>query len=92
MIRKMQIGALILLAISLLAAVDLGYDFFFALVPEINDGLTLRGVLAMYIFGDDGWSLARYLYAFTYSVIIATFIGVLNIIISIVAIKKKDAK
>ena len=31
--------------LAVLAAADLGYNFFASLVPEINDGISVRGVL-----------------------------------------------
>ena len=53
---------------DLLATADLGYNFFASLVPEINDGISVRGVLAPLLFSDhllgDFWSRERFLNAF----------------------------
>ena len=40
------------LVLAVLAAADLGYNFFASLVPEINDGISVRGVLAPLLFSD----------------------------------------
>ena len=44
--KKMQAVLLCALVLAVLAAADLGYNFFASLVPEINDGISVRGVLA----------------------------------------------
>ena len=58
----------VLLCALVLAAADLGYNFFASLVPEINDGISVRGVLAPLLFSDhllgDFWSRERFLNAF----------------------------
>lgn len=44
--KKLQAVLLCALVLAVLAAADLGYNFFASLVPEINDGISVRGVLA----------------------------------------------
>ena len=66
--KKLQAVLLCALVLAVLAAVDLGYNFFASLVPEINDGISVRGVLAPLLFSDhllgDFWSRERFLNAF----------------------------
>ena len=66
--KKLQAVLLCALVLAVLAAADLGYNFFASLVPEINDGISVRGVLAPLLFSDhllgDFWSRERFLNAF----------------------------
>lgn len=50
--KKLQAVLLCALVLAVLAAADLGYNFFASLVPEINDGISVRGVLAPLLFSD----------------------------------------
>ena len=50
--KKLQAVLLCALVLAVLAAADLGYNFFASLVPEINDGISVRGVLAPLLFRD----------------------------------------
>lgn len=40
--KKLQAVLLCALVLAVLAAADLGYNFFASLVPEINDGISVR--------------------------------------------------
>ena len=66
--KKLQAVLLCALVLAVLAAADLGYNFFASLVPEINDGISVRGVLAPLLFSDHllgaFWSRERFLNAF----------------------------
>ena len=66
--KKLQAVLLCALVLAVLAAADLGYNFFASPVPEINDGISVRGVLAPLLFSDrllgDFWSRERFLNAF----------------------------
>ena len=55
--KKLQAVLLCALVLAVLAAADLGYNFFASLVPEINDGISVRGVLAPLLFSDHLWAL-----------------------------------
>ena len=50
--KKLQAVLLCALVLAVLATADLGYNFFASLVPEINDGISVRGVLAPLLFSD----------------------------------------
>ena len=50
--KKLQAVLLCALVLAVLAAADLGYNFFASPVPEINDGISVRGVLAPLLFSD----------------------------------------
>ena len=62
--KKLQAVLLCALVLAVLAAADLGYNFFASLVPEINDGISVRGVLAPLLFSDHllgaFWSRERF--------------------------------
>ena len=70
--KKLQAVLLCALVLAVLAggeaAADLGYNFFASLVPELNDGISVRGVLAPLLFSDHllgaFWSRERFLNAF----------------------------
>ena len=66
--KKLQAVLLCALVLAVLDAAELGYNFFASLVPEINDGISVRGVLAPLLFSDhllgDFWSRERFLNAF----------------------------
>lgn len=81
LMRRIRVSGLILLAVSIWLCVDLGYNFFSALVPEINDGLTVRGVFGQLFFGSDGrrWSLENYFRGFMAAFAAAGMLGIGNI-------------
>jgi len=72
------------LAVAVFACVDLACNFLSSLVPEINDGLTVRGILAPLVYGLDGsyWSLAEFYEGFAVSLWLLCAAAVGNIILS----------
>lgn len=60
--KRILTVARIILAAAVFAFTDLSCNFFASLVPEINDGLTVRGILSPLIYGLDGtyWSRAAF--------------------------------
>lgn len=62
--KRLRIAAMILLGISIWITADLGYNYISSLPAELNDGITLRGLFAGLVFGDDGWSRSGFLRAF----------------------------
>ena len=64
--KKLRIAALILLLLSLFVSIDLGFQFFYNLVPELMDGYASHSVMqgVFHVFGDQGWTLARFYFAF----------------------------
>lgn len=53
------------LAVSVLILVDLGDNLLYSMIPELNDGLTIRGDFSLLLFGDDGWSREEYFHGFS---------------------------
>lgn len=82
--KKMKTISLIILALCLLATVDLGYNFFASLIPRLNDGIAIYGVLPRLIFGDSLWSIERFFNAFAIAMWITIVVAIENIIISII--------
>ena len=64
-----------LLFIGLWMTVDLGYNFFYSLIPEVNDGITICGFWAQLLLPDHGWSRLGYLKIFRNAAVMTTLIG-----------------
>lgn len=62
-LRRLQVGLLILFALSCILTVALGTDFFYSLVPEVGDGVTVHSLLSHLVYGDS-WSRQRFLEGF----------------------------
>lgn len=76
-----------LLFIGLWMTVDLGYNFFYSLIPEVNDGITLCGIWAPLLLPDYGWSRLKYLELFRGAVCLTAIAGV-ALIASFVPVKE----
>ncbi len=83
-IRRLRMTAMVLLAVSAVVAADLGYNYFSALVPELNDGLTIRGIFAGIVFGDDHWTLARFFRGFGTAMQFTAWLAAGNLILACV--------
>lgn len=81
--RRLEITGLVVMALSMWIWADLSYNYFSALVPQLNDGLTIRGVFAPLIFGADGirWTIENYFHGFAVSMFAMVFTGVANILL-----------
>ena len=53
------------LAVSVLMLADLGENLIYSMIPELNDGITIRGSFSLLFFGDEGWSRADYFRGFS---------------------------
>ena len=88
--KKIRIIILILFLIMGFVSIDFGFNFLWALVPEVNDGIgnfsILHGLFG--VFGDHSWSYSRYLSVFQGSVWI-TFV-LLSINVALAFWRKKD--
>lgn len=58
--KKIKAISLITLAITVFISIDLGMNFTFSLIPELQDGIGSHRILqALFgVFGDNGWSKA----------------------------------
>lgn len=77
---------MIVLIIAVFFSIDLGINFAYSLVPELNDGIVNRCIIN--IFGDDVWSQSAYLSAFQKSLWISFAVFVENIVHAIISEKK----
>lgn len=82
--KRIRVTALVILAICIWITTDLTINYFASLVPEINDGITIRGIWSQLFFGIDGyrWSVLNYYKGFETSLKVTGFIGILNIILA----------
>ena len=74
--KKLRLVLILLLLVGLWASVDLGYNFFYSLIPEVNDGITIRGFCAQLLLPDHGWSRVRYLELFRGAVSLTALDGI----------------
>ncbi|MCM1046394.1 MAG: hypothetical protein NC417_12875 [Candidatus Gastranaerophilales bacterium] len=74
------------LIIALFVSVDLGFNFFYSLIPDYYDGIGCHSVLhsVFKIFGDHGWTAAGFCSAFEKSVWVTFVMAVENIVLDIV--------
>lgn len=77
------------LAVSVLALVDLGDNLLYSMIPELNDGITIRGSFSRLLFGDDGWSRAEYFNGFSRVLKITGWLGTGNLLLLMVERRKK---
>ncbi len=80
---KLRVTALIALVIAVFVSVDLGLNFGFSLIPELQDGIDSHSVLQSLfeVFGDRGWSRARFFYAFQRSLWVTFAIFAVNVLL-----------
>ena len=83
---KIKIVFMVLFLVSLFVSIDLGFNFLWALVPDINDGITVRTFIN--IFGDRLWSYERFLKAFEISTWITFGLLIVNVVLPFAG--KKD--
>ena len=84
--KKIKIVFMVLFMISLFVSIDLGFNFLWALIPDINDGITVRTFINF--FGDRLWSYERFLKAFEISTWITSGLLIVNVVLSFE--RKKD--
>lgn len=90
MMKRMRISLMLILAVSVLITVDLAYNYFFSLMPEMNDGITLRGWFTSGIFGDDGWSRAAFFEAFINSLRVTGLLTAGNLVLACLEKRKEQ--
>ena len=79
LMRKTQIVSLIVLVLAIFVSIDLGLNFAYCLIPELQDG----------IFGNSGWTKVDFFYAFEKSIWFSFFMIIENIIVWILKEIKK---
>jgi len=78
-VKNARIILFVLLIIGLWASIDLGYNFLYSLIPEVNDGITICGFWAQLLLPDHGWSRVKYLELFRGAVCLTSLIGIMLI-------------
>lgn len=77
--KLIRILLMISLAVSVLALVDLTDNLLYSMIPELNDGLTIRGSFSRLFFGDDGWSREEYFQGFSRTLRITGWLAAANL-------------
>jgi len=91
-LRKIKFILLILLLVGIWTSIDLGCNFFYSLIPEINDGITICGFWAPLLLPDHGWSRVLYLELFRNALCFTALIGSTVIGIDIYVLISKQKK
>jgi CDP-diglyceride synthetase len=89
---RIKITVTLALIFSLIITVDLGYNYFYSTIESLNDGITIKGFFAAFIFGDSSWSVENYFKTFAISVFITSAIICLQSVLSIVNVYRKHTK
>lgn len=92
-IRELRVVSLAALAVCVLCAADLGFNYAYAalnlLLPEQYDGsFGITGALARFAFGDNSWSLPEFFRRFCRVAAIAAAIGAENLALACVSAAK----
>ena len=84
LLPQFRVAALILLGFAVWICADLGINYLSALVPEINDGLTIRGFWSVLFYSSDGdgWSMLAFFKGFIAALHAACALGIGNIILA----------
>ena len=90
--KKIRMISLIVLAITSFVSIDLLINLLGSLIPSMNDGIGVHSIIGGNLyFGDKGWSHERFFNAFVISSLISFAAFVENIVLSIIAITKKES-
>lgn len=84
--KKIKMVFAALFIVSLFVSIDFGFNFLWSLIPDINNGITVRTFINF--FGDRLWSYERFLKAFEISTWITFGLMIVNVVLSFV--KKKN--
>jgi len=82
-VKKLQIISAAILVLSVFVTIDLGVNFAYSLVPELNDGIGSHSILQGWfgIFGGSGWTKRTFLSAFETSLWISFLLFAENIVV-----------
>lgn len=82
--KRIRMMTLLLQILMIWICVDLGCNYLAALVPEMNEGITVWGIWSVLFFGADGdnWNLKNFYNGFAASLQAAGGVGALNIILA----------
>lgn len=80
--RYIRVILLAALAVSILVLADLGDNLLYSMIPELNDGITIRGSFSRLFFGDDGWSREEYFRTFSKVLRLTGWLGAGNLILA----------
>lgn len=89
--KKLRIISLIVLIITALISVDLMFNWFGNLNPEIHDGLRMHTVIipGNIYFGDSLWTMERFFNAFVISSLVSFAVLVENIVVNLIVVMKR---
>lgn len=89
--KKLRIISLIVLVITSFVSMDLLINLLGSMIPSMNDGIGVHSLIwGNLYFGEDFWSHERFFNAFVISSLISFVVFVENIVLTILAINKKN--
>lgn len=88
-LRTARIISLVLLSVSGLAAMDLGINYLYNLMYEQHDGITACTFMALFLYGDDLWSLEGFFEQFRRTAELAGALAAENVVLACISIMAK---
>lgn len=89
--KKIRIISLVVFVITVFVSLDLLMNLLGSFIPTMNDGIVTHSIIPGNIyFGDSSWSQERFFNAFLISSLITFLVFVENIIITVIAIYKRN--
>lgn len=64
---RIKISIILAFMFSIVITVDLGYNYLSSTIISMNDGITIRGLFAYFLFNDRNWSIENFFKAFKIS-------------------------
>jgi len=88
--KKIRVISLIVLVITSFISLDLLFNLLGSLIPSMNDGIGVHGIICGNLFfGDSLWSQERFFRAFVTSSVISFIVFVENVVLAIINLSKK---
>lgn len=87
--KYVRILLLAALAVSVVMVAELGDNLLYSMIPELNDGITIRGSFSRLFFGDDGWSREEYFRGFSNALRVTGWLAAGNLIFACMDRMKK---
>lgn len=87
--KKIRFISAIIFLISVFVSLDLLINLLGSIIPSMNDGISVHGILASFVFGDDGWTHEQFFHAFVTSAWISFAVFGENVVLAIVDMWKK---
>lgn len=87
--KKIRMISAIVLLITIFVSLDLLINLLGSMIPTMNDGIGVHGMLGSLWFGDNSWTHEKFFRAFVVSAWIAFVVLVENVVLALVDSWKK---